>query len=256
MARNPKNPRLYTTAPRERAKEKLDLILKIMVDFHHSTRELLLQRLNLATHSHHRYFATLEEKGILKRIESPSIRSNFIYMLTHIGAELAAEKLAIATHYQLNGHKINHNNLRHDLAIQKAVITRINDYDDFIPEKFLPSLNINDEKRPDGCFLKDKEKTMLEVELTAKTDHRIYRAFISHAKAIIKKHYNNVLYVFPNKSIKKYYLERFNEKTWPCYHQNDRKNWVKEDEEFNSYNHINLRKSFLFIVDEDLTKSF
>jgi hypothetical protein len=257
MARNPKNPRLYTKDPRGRADEKLNIILKMLVDFHHSTKELMLQRLSLATDSHHQYFKKLEEKGILKKIEAPSIRNNFVYMLTAIGIELATERLNLVVNYQLDGHKINHNNLRHDLAIQKIMISKIDEYDYFVPERFLSEINISNEKQPDGCFIKNNKKTVLEVELTAKTDRRIHKAFISHAKAVLRKDYENIIYVFSSTSTRNYYFDRFNEKIWKLYiYQNDKKSWIRDKENFTPDDYVGLRNSFAFVVENDLIKKF
>lgn len=252
MPRNPKNPKDYTAEPRQRADEKLNIVLDMLIQFHHSTRELLLQRLGLATHSHHTYFKTLEKKGFIRRVDVFSIKNRFVYMLTPLGKELAAEKtLTEAIHYQTDISKINHSSLRHDLAVQKFIVSQLSHYEKFTSERFLPDLGLSNKKKPDACLEKDNFKTMLEVELTAKSDQRIYRAFHSHAEALIAGTYQKVLYVFPSSTIKNYYLTRFKQPSWPCYLQNQRGAWLKHDD-FYPEHHSCVQDGFEFISDESL----
>jgi predicted transcriptional regulator len=255
MQRNPKNPRAYNNEPRKRASEKITTILDMLVQFHHSTRELLLLRLGLNINSHHAYFKNLENKGIIRRVAVFSIKSRFVYMLTPLGKEMAAEKmLDNVINYSIDITKINHSSLRHDLAVQKAVIERLKEYDKFTAEKYLPNLIFFDKKKPDACLEKNDEKTMFEIELTAKSDQRIFRAFTSHAQALINLNYHKVKYIFQSETLKNYYLERFNQEFWPIYQQNQRGIWVKQGD-LNPNNHENLRDCFDFIADTSLLKN-
>lgn len=256
MPRNPINPRQYTENPKSRAEEKLKVVLEMLIDFHYSTRELILAKLKLATNSHHRYFSSLEKKKIIRKVGAPSIRSNYVYMLTSYGVELANEKISILSPYQIDGNKINHSNLRHNLAIQRAVISMVDNYDVFIPERRLPHLNLNDEKRPDGCLEKNGVRTMLEIELTAKTDQRIFRALVAHAKAINKNHYSKVIYIFPSLSLANYYTTRYQSTEWPTYTQNERGVWIRSEDSFKPDNFLGLRNAFEFLTESDLTKNF
>jgi DNA-binding MarR family transcriptional regulator len=253
MPRNPKNPKDYTTEPRQRYEDKLDKILELLVQFHHSTRHLLLLRLGLATHSHHTYFKKLEKKGILRRAETFTIRSRTVFMLTPLGKELAAEKMIDnVINYTTDASKINHSSLRHDLAVQKAVITRLHEYDKFMSEKFLPNIKLKDKKKPDAFLEKNKSITALEVELTAKSDQRIFRALNSHAQALLNQHYQQVLYIFPSNTLKNYYQERFNQQSWPVYQQNEHGFWIRHSNDFFPEKHPSLCENFKFIYEKTL----
>jgi hypothetical protein len=178
-------------------------------------------------------------------------------MLTALGIELAAERLPTVIKYSTDTHKINHNNLRHDLAIQKFVIKKLNEkeYEIFIPEKYLQTFNNSDDKRPDGCLEKNSVKTMLEVELTAKTDQRIFRALVAHALRLNNHQYQKVLYVFHNQVLRNYYQERFLQSKWPSYQLDQDGKWKKE-KDFIPDNYHNLRESFNFITDTSLISKF
>lgn len=257
MPRNPKSPVEYTSQPRQRAKEKLEIVLEMLVLFHYSTRGLLLQRLGLATHSHHNYFKMLEDRGLIRKVETYSSRSKFVYLLTPIGKELAAEKLVDklldkVIHYITDVARINHSNLRHDLAVQKAVIERLHDFDSFTPEKFLTNLPVVDKKKPDACLEKNGIKTMLEVELTPKNDRRIFRAFSSHAEALLKHFYHKVVYIFPSQTLANYYKTRFDQAMWPCFEQNERGRWERQDKSIYPDEHPTLRACFEFIAEPTL----
>lgn len=258
MPRNPKHPQEYVANPRDRADEKLSALLKFLAQLHHSTRKLMLRYLGLATHSHHTYFKKLVERGILQRVRVYSINCRHVYMLTALGRELAAESMPeYALNYSINPNSINYSGLRHDLAIQKAIIDRRLDCDEFVAEKYLPNLELSEKKLPDACLIKDEQKTMLEIELTPKNNKLIFRAFNAHAEALLDKKYQQVLYIFPSAQLCKYYQKRFNQPKWPFYKQNQRGLWVKQDDsEFVADDHTNLRQQFSFIYENDLADSF
>lgn len=255
MPRNPKTPVDYVQKPRQRAREKLEIILEILGKFHHSTRELLLKRLGLATHSHHNYFKTLENKNIIRRVEAYSIRNRFVYMLTPLGKSLAAERLPDQVlEYNSDPSKINHSTLRHDLAVQKAVIERLDDYDSFTSERYLPNFVLSvSTKKPDACLEKNGLKTMLEIEITPKQEGRVFRNLISHAEAMLKQYYHKVVYIFPSATVAANYKAIFDKPFWPYYEQNERGRWTRQDRDFRLDDHPDLlRDCFEFRVEKTL----
>lgn len=252
MPRNPKNPKEYVRNSRSRSNEKLELLLEMLFKFHVSTKELILRRMGLATNSHYNYFRKIEQQDLIKKVPVYSIRSKHVYMLTNLGKQIAYEKLNEAAEYSTDPNKINHSFLRHDLAVQKAVIDRLSPNTKFTSERHLPKLSLGEKKKPDACLEDEGKKTVLEVELTPKSDVRIYRAFTALADAILNNHYQEVIYIFPTDAIKKYYLERFNKILWPTYHQNEKGLWVSHGANFAPDEHGDLRAKFIFVADNHL----
>jgi DNA-binding MarR family transcriptional regulator len=254
MARNPKNPKEYISNSRGRFNEKLKIVLELLLQFHFSTRELILERLGLATHSHHDYFKGLEKKGILRRTDVYSLRTRFIYILTPAGKELAYTLLTDSPiQYSTDINKVNHTTLRHDLAVQKSVICRLKDYDSYASEKNLGVLLEGSNKLPDACLIKNAEKTMLEVELTPKNDKRIFRALVAHAESLIKNQYQKVIYIFPTKTLRDYYYQRFTQTAWPTYLQDEKGLWVRQPRDLLPDSHPLLRSQFEFLYDLTVT---
>jgi hypothetical protein len=214
MPRNKTYPREYGRDPQERSAEKLNEVLRWLVQFHHSTRKIMLERLGLDTDSHHTYFKKLVEQGILQKIRVYSINERFIFMLSSLGKELASESYSEAIKYNVDSSKINHAELRHSLAIQNTVLGLIDADAKFISEKLIDPAIVNIKKRPDAAIIKNDLVTMLEVELTPKKDQRIFQAFIAHADALTSDKYQKVMYIFPSDTLKNYYLSRFNSEKW------------------------------------------
>jgi hypothetical protein len=262
MARNPKSPKEYINQdPIKRNKEKLDKIILWLAQFHYSTRKIMAKMLGLNINSHHAYFKKLEDRKILKRTEAYSIRSD-IYVLTSIGKELAAEKInPLFIDYPIESIKINHSNLRHNLAVQKIVIKLINEhkYDLFFSEKNIHAVtNYSFEKKPDALLIleKDSKKTMLEVELTAKSDRRIFKAFQDHCKGLVNQSYETVIYVFQTQTLKNYYEIRFKQEIWPEYKQNENGVWIKHAKNLEITPSKNIKEKFEFKVEENMLKDF
>jgi hypothetical protein len=241
MARNPKNPRDYVSNPRNRFLEKINLIYEHFIQFDYSTRQLILARLNLKQDSHHYFFKNLEEKGILRRIDAYTIRCKYVYILSPIGKELAFEQFTNGNltsltefdqfHDKISTFRINHSNLRHHLAVQKTIIELLQDFDQFFSEKFTPTfpLDSGNSKKPDALLISRTKKVALEVELTAKNDKRLFSALSSHAEAISKNFYDEVLYIFPSQTLMNHYLLKFNQNAWPRYKRIERDTWIKFD---------------------------
>ncbi len=253
--RNKKLPSDYLSlAPRDRQKEKLNIIYEWLLEFHYSTRQMLLQRLGLATHLHKKYFASLEEKGILKKTEVFQIKSKFIYMLTTSGERLALEKHGEKKEY-LTGHKrIKHNALRHDLAVQNYVIKMLPDHECFIGERYIENFNLGYNKKPDACLCVGGIRRMLEVELTPKSVDRIYVALSTHARALSQGLYDEVIYVFPTKTLRNYYLKYFMMDEWPLLEKNGRGNWLRNPDFNLNIDQFGVREAFRFLVDETVAE--
>lgn len=245
MPRNKKNPREYGKDPQERSVEKLNVVLDWLVQFHHSTRKIMLERLELDTNSHHTYFKKLVEQGIIQKVRVYSINERFIFMLTRLGKELAAEINPDAIKYNIDISKINHAELRHSLAIQNAVLSLIEKDSRFISERLIDINIINNKKRPDAAIINDNITRMIEVELTPKKDQRIFQALIAHAESLIENKYQKVTYLFPSNTLKNYYLNRFNLDMWK-----------NKDIIFSPNESLGLKDKFEFIAEPRIIRNF
>lgn len=256
MRRNPINPKEYiNTTPKERYIEKLNKILDLLLKFNFSTRKLMVLRLGLNINSHHDFFKKLEEKGIIRRIKVFSIQNKHIYILTSLGKSLSYERLngkLIIPENKVDYKKINHINLRHDLAVQKAVIQMSNQYNTFTSEKYMAPLKFNSDKKPDAFLERTGERLMLEIELTAKSDRRIFTAFKAHAEALIDKQYDKVQYIFSSMTLKNYYQSRFSKTDWPFYKQNKNGIYTSDEKKFLPDDYNNLREKFEFIANKSI----
>ena len=88
-----------------------------------------------------------------------------------------------------------YSHIMHDLAVQQAVLKRLNDYDQVIWDKHI---NIPEQfENPDALLHSPKNYWVaLDYERPGKEDKRIYLAFMNHARALIKRHYSGVYYLF------------------------------------------------------------
>jgi hypothetical protein len=103
----------------------------------------------------------------------------------------------------------------HDLAVQRAVLKRIDLYHEVIWDKHL-SLPDQDEK-PDALMHSPKNDGMaFEYERWRKELKRTYLSFMNHARVLIKRHYSGVHYLFdrePDQTL-------FAAQAWPEYQYN------------------------------------
>lgn len=253
MVRNKTNPRMYVDDPKKRSKEKTNELLRWLLQFHHSTRKIILEKLKLNVHSHHTYFKKLINKGILQRVRVYSINERFVYMLTNLGKELATELYDEAIKYSTDQSKINHAELRHSLAIQNAVLIFGKESTKFLSEKFIDRNMYSDKKRPDAALIDQNHITMLEIELTPKKDERIFRAFVAHHDALKKGTYQKTLYLFSNKTLKEYYLKRFNSEEWPTFAKENNK-WKNKNDPLLHSQIQHIKEKFEFIEENRIIR--
>ena len=98
----------------------------------------------------------------------------------------------------------------------------------------------------------------LEYERWRKETKRIYLSFMNHARALIKRHYSGVYYLFDREPDLVYYQTLFAAPAWPEYHYNRKTGKITvAGKDFNPDSVKNLRNCFLFIhepVDGDAHK--
>ena len=112
-----------------------------------------------------------------------------------------------------------YSHIMHDLAVQRAVLKRLDLYDEVIWDKHI-TLPEQDEK-PDALMHSPKNYWVaFEYERWRKETKRIYLSFMNHARALIKRHYSGVYYLFDREEDLVYYQTLFAAEAWPEYHYN------------------------------------
>ncbi len=109
--------------------------------------------------------------------------------------------------------------IMHDLAVQHAVLKRLDLYDEVIWDKHI-MLPDQDEK-PDALLHSPKNYWVaFDYEYWRKEDKRIYLSFLNHARALLKRHYSGVYYLFDREEDLVHYQTLFAAPAWPEYHYN------------------------------------
>jgi len=152
----------------------------------------------------------------------------------------------VAGLYNPDPSKINLTLVPHDLSVQKAVLNRMSSLTDHKPERLLGREGESRVKIPDALVSADGlHHTAIEVELTAKTDKRMYMALIDHLRAMRDERYHAVEYVFTKPSLRDYYKQRFDRPEWPVYRFNkEKRRWFEADKLFTPSDDIRDRFKF------------
>ena len=112
-----------------------------------------------------------------------------------------------------------YSHIMHDLAVQRAVLKRLDHYDEVIWDKHI-TLPDHDEK-PDALLHSPKDYWVaLDYERWRQEHKRIYLSFLNHARAFIKRHYSGVYYLFDREPDLVHYQTLFAAQEWPEYTYN------------------------------------
>ncbi|WKB50500.1 hypothetical protein [Eleftheria terrae] len=232
--------------PRGRGEEKLRAVLLWICRFHYSNAAVMMQLLGLKHFTNVTYFSRLVSKGLLKRIEIPTLRRP-VYMLTPAGLS-TLEGVPEAAYYHVDERRIAASLARHSLAVQRAVLNRRSSWDRVVPERLLKERG---KKIPDAVLMSGEAKTALEVELTYKTRTKIYLAFTDHARAIRDGAYAKVEYVFVDPVMRDSYRSAFEEELWPVYRWNEKtRRYDRDREMFRPDSLKGLKEAVTFTVED------
>jgi DNA-binding Lrp family transcriptional regulator len=213
-----KNPRGNVQNTLARGAEKTQLALEWIASFHFTVLPILALRLGIHENTAWRFVKKLKAKGFIRGVDVFVIRHELL-LLTQTGLQYGEELTERIFHYTTEPSKINTNRVRHDLNVQMAVLSRLREGDSFLPERLL---KWGDRRKvPDALVESRQQKWALEIELTSKSDDRIYIGFESHIKALHDGLYDQVEYIFKTKTLMDYYLRRFRSDVWPVYSWND-----------------------------------
>lgn len=197
---------------RKRKQEKIDSILEWLATFHFSSRAILLQVMGLEREKDG-YFKSLRESFYIKEMMYPTYHKPII-MLGDYGYVLARERHVAMLHYKRRANSINMSNIRHDLAVQSAILRSGISLEQVTPERLIERNRL---KTPDAIYDVDGISHALEVELHAKSERDIFIAFLDHGRAWQAKEYQRVRYLFREPWQRDYYERLFRRPEWPRY---------------------------------------
>lgn len=204
----------------ERNKDKIQNIVIWLGIYDYSNQQLLSAVNDVNFRGQAKFFSQLESSGLVATSKAPGLPFK-IYKLSEAGLEMARFLLP---EQEIVKKKIpSWIYLVHSFSIQKAMLARRDEVEMFLPEKSIDGLK----HKPDGIMvLKDGSKVALEVELSKKSNPRIFSIYILHLRNIRENHYDKVLYLFQNENLKDLYSKNCSEPIWPVYVLNEKRKLV------------------------------
>ena len=206
--------------PRAIREEKRRLVLDWLLEFQFSSVELLARRLGLTYHSSYKFFRALLDDQIIQYFKSVHTNQARYLMLAKAGIDLLQVAGRDVAHAQTQASRLNrYAHLLHDLAVQAAVLKRLAHYDEVIWDKHIV---LPDQfEKPDALLHSPKHSWVaLEYERWRKETKRIYLSFMNHVRALIKRHYSGVYYLFDREQDLVHYQTLFAARAWPEYDYN------------------------------------
>lgn len=238
---------LSLTYPKAIKEEKLELVLDWLLEFRFSSIGILAKRIGSNAINSNRFFNSLLNDGLIQSFKNVHTKNERYVMLTAAGVSYleawGRDTSHATTRIQTLG---KYTQIIHDVAVQQAVLARIDDSEEVIWDRHI-FLNGHDD-RPDA-LLKNKKGywVALEYERWRKDSKRIYMTFFSHAKALTEKHYSGVFYLFDSIRDRDYYKKLFDQESWPRYRRDKKSSRITQiSATFEPDEIKNLRKCFIF----------
>ena len=197
-----------------RRREKLTLLLDWLGHWRFAESRALARLVGFRnTHHVTPWLNSLAERGVLRRLTGLTLYPRLpIYLLTHTARELhpplIGATLASPAHVQRllrTSYALHELSLRYVVAgLRDPLAARLPDHD------LSP--------RPDALLHDLAGRHALELELSAKSTPRVYRALSEHAEALEAGRYDAVRYLFSNETCCALYRTKFAALAWPQYH--------------------------------------
>jgi hypothetical protein len=198
----------------ERHQEKTEFVIAWLVEFRFSTIEILAAYLGLTPQDSSRFFKSLLEKKIIVRFENIYYDKADLVRLGPAGAKLFDTNLPKHITSLLRSDIFEkHERIRHDIELQKSLMYYVPKSFEIISEWNIKVLEKS--KRPDALVFMTDFPTAIEFEKTRKSPARIYQAFWYYFEALNELDFDEVHFIFPDKSIRNYYQSLFEKQSWP-----------------------------------------
>ena len=129
----------YTRAIQD---DKRRLVLDWLLEFRFSSVDLLARRLGLTTRSSYDFFRSLLKQHLIKEFKSVYTNQARYLMLTKAGVDVLQVAGRDVAKAQTQSSRLNrYAHLMHDLAVQRAVLKRLDHYDEVIWDKHITLLD-------------------------------------------------------------------------------------------------------------------
>lgn len=201
--RNPRKNLPAGQTPKQRAMEKLILVLVWIYEWHTTVSPLITALLGTTETT---YLRELEKKGYVTSFRAPRLLCGRAYMLTRDGVNAAASALGRELRYSVHPASVSHTNLKHDLSAQRFAIEAYR-HGGLKVAPCRDSVAING-KIPDAFIEVENHRYAVEIELEGKWDDELEQTFNGHLKAISREDWTDVLYVSNSNTLLKRYEER------------------------------------------------
>lgn len=236
------------TYPQAIYHEKRRLVLDWLLEFRCSSSELLARRIKSTPATAYPFFRSLKRQGLVHEFCTVYTGPQRFLMLTRTGVgalDLAGRDTSSAMFHPHRLERYAH--ILHDLAVQAAVLNRLDRYDEVIWDQHIQIPG--QFAKPDALLHSPKGYWVaLEYERSRKERKRIYLSFRTHAKALLNRHYGGVYYLFDRKSDCSYYQTLFAAPDWPEYHHNRKTGKITSTHrDFKPDSVQNLRRVFRFL---------
>jgi hypothetical protein len=218
-------------------------VIQLIYRNHYTTKFLIKKCLNCGNG----YALRLVRNGYIKQVDLPSTHLSPLFMLTELGLQEAEKIETRHHHYDVNPSSIKQQIVRHNLAIQQAILV-VPGVLSYSTEAMFDEKDIFDAKRPDALFeIEGFEgyKIALEVELSEKRGRELEQAIHRHVNSLTQNKYHGVIYVTNNPSIAEKYEARLSYpiNTW---RKNSNGSWVRVGDSYLIPNEMHLRFAFLY----------
>lgn len=236
--------------PRAIKEEKTKLVLEWLLEFRFSSIDLLSKRIGSNPVNANRFFNALISDGVIQVFKNVHTMNERYVMLTTAGlAYLEVWGLDISRGVTKVAHLGRYSHIMHDMAVQNAVLNRLNSYVEVIWDRHIDFADGSE--RPDA-LLKSQNNywVALEYERWRKDKKRIFINYYHHVEALKKRHYRGVYFLFDKEADMKYYQSVFNEPEWPLYKRFNGTGRISPlNKSFRTDSIPNLRDCFVFLFE-------
>ena len=236
----------------ERGREKIEAVICWLARFGFSDRKVLANLLDVTKAGNSAFFRRLASSSFIRTHEMPDIayvgRPRILYSLTDSGygyASMLLPDLEIKRKPALPTWITQ----VHSLAIQRDLIRQERDglCASYVSEIELSRMTLA--HSPDAILTRvDGSREALEIELTQKSESRIYHIFLGHVRNIGEGAYRHVRYIFRSPGLRKKYESLYLREVWPIYKVNSRTRKIELDG-MNTFVSASVRSAGVFKFD-------
>ncbi|ENY1827863.1 hypothetical protein ACFVMS_004473 [Salmonella enterica] len=198
---------------RDRFKDKFDFAVVTIAKFGFTTRKLLSALFDVSSQGNWLFFKNLESSGLVSAHSILGSKAK-VYMLTKSGFEYARYLLPSSNLIYRKTLSLPY--LNHSLNIQQFVVEKREVIKSYLSESELIPMRLS--RQPDLlATMKNNKVIAIEMELTQKNSARIQYNYASAFRDIERGYYHNVIYVFTDANVLRFYKSIYDQENWNTY---------------------------------------